>query len=326
MKQAVKKVFKTVLILLAVSQMGIGAAGAEKIRLYASGWSVNELLRGMKKLGQLDEFELIHDKFETCIYKLKKGEADIVAGMTLFEFIASQHESQDIVLIAVMDYSAGGDVMILRPEIRSASDLKGKIVGVQANCVSIQFLDLYLKKNGMSLNDIRIAHIPVENVAKAYASGTSLAGIAGGGAPLSDEAVGAGGRIVATSKDFPEKIIDGFAVNRKSLQKNREVYKIFLKKWFAAVRDPAVAEKSAEDLKIPPDEFKKWLETTYIYQDAASSLGMFPKAKEVTRELQEFFKTVPAGLPPAAARLFGKEPLNADSWFDDSLLRELLKE
>ncbi len=298
---------------------------AEKLNMCANDWPVNEFLRGMNKLGQLNDFNLQHEKFATCIYQLKKGQSDMMAGITLFEFIASQKESANTVLIAVMDYSAGGDVIVLRPEIKTAMELKGKTVGVQADCVSIHLLQLYLEKNSMSLNDVTIANIPGENLGKAYVSGKSLAGIVAW-SPASDEAVNAGGRIVASSKDFPEKIIDVFAVNRESLQKNRSVYKEFLKKWFAAVRDSAVLEKTAEDLKVPQDEFKKWLECAHIYRDAQASLQIFPKAKQVAEEIQDFFKTRPANIPAGAARLFGKEPQNMDTWFDDSLLQELVNE
>jgi NitT/TauT family transport system substrate-binding protein len=320
MKQSIIRI---ILILLVMSSAA--TAYAEKISLCANDWPVNEFIRGMNTLGQLNDFNLHHDKFATCIYQLKKGQTDMMAGITLFEFIASRQESANIVFIAVEDYSAGGDVVILRPEIRSASELKGKTIGVQADCVSIHLLHLYLEKNGMSLNDVKIADIPGENLGKAYISGKLLAGIVAW-SPSSDEAVSAGGKIVASSKDFPEKIIDGFAVNRESLKKNRAVYKEFLKKWFSAVRNPAVLEKSAEDLKVPSSEFKQWLEGAYVYQDVASSLQMFPKAKEVSKEIQDFFKTKPANMPAAAARLFGKEPQNMDSWFDDSLLKELVKE
>ncbi len=322
MKQSIMRMM---LILLMASWIAVGSAYAEKINLCAHDWPVNEFLRGMDKLGQLDEFNLKRDKFATCLYKLKKGQADMMVGLTLFEFIASQRESPNSVFIAVMDYSAGGDVIVLRPEIKSASELRGKTVGVQADSLSIHLLHLYLEKNGMSLNNIKIADIPVENLGKAYISGKSLAGIVAW-PPITDEAINAGGKIAASSKDFPEKIIDGFAVNRESLRKNRTVYKEFLKKWFAAVRNPAVLEKTAEDLKVPVSEFKQWLQGAYIYQDAASSLQMFPKAKEVTEEIQDFFKTRPASITGGAARLFGKEPLNSDSWFDDSLLKELVNE
>jgi len=302
-----------------------GMACAEKINLYVDDWPVNEMVRGMDKLGHLSNFNIHHEKYATCIYKLKKGQADMVSGLTLFEFIAAQHENANIVFIGIQSYSNGGDVIILRPEIKSVSELKGKTIGVQADCLSIHLLHLYLKKNGMSLNDVKIADIPGENLGKAYVSGKSLTGIVSW-PPSSDEAVSSGGRIAATSKDFPEKIINGFAVNRESLKKNRAVYKDFLKKWFAAVRNPAVLEKSAEDLNVPSSEFKQWLEGAYIYQDTASSLKMFPKAKGVTDEIQAFLKIKPANIPNSAARLFGKEPLNADSWFDDSLLKELVKE
>ncbi len=314
-----------IMVMAMTLMLTVGSASAQKLNLCAHDWPVNEFLRGMEKLGQLDEFNLNHDKFATCVYQFKKGPADMIAGISLFEFITSHHEAANSVFIAVGDYSAGGDVIILRPEIKSASELKGKTVGVQADCLSIHLLHLYLEKNGLSLNDINIANITVENLGKAYLTNKSLAGIVGW-PPSSDEAVAAGGRLVASSKDFPEKIIDGFAVNRESLQKNRAVYKEFLKKWFAAVRDPAVLEKSAEDLKVPVSEFKQWLEGAYIYQDVASSLQMFPKAKEVTEEIQDFFKTKPMSITGSAARLFGKEPLNADSWFDDSLLKELAEE
>jgi len=302
-----------------------GSASAQKLNLCANDWPVNEFLRGMEKLGQLNEFNVQHDKFATCVYKLKKGQTDMMSCITLFEFIACQQESANNVFIAVMDYSAGGDVIILRPEIKSASELKGKTVGVQADCLSIHLLHLYLEKNGMSLNDVKLANMTVENLGKAYINNKSLAGIVGW-PPSSDEAVSAGGKLAASSKDFPEKIIDGFAVNRESLQKNRAVYKEFLKKWFAAVRNPAVLEKSAEDLKVGVSEFKQWLEGAYIYQDAAASLQTFPKMKAVAEELQAFFKTKPASITGSAARLFGKEPLNTDSWFDDSLLKELAEE
>jgi len=302
----------------------IGAASAEKLSLCGTDWPTTELLRGMNSLGQLNEFKLYHEKLGTCVYQLKKGQADIIE-LPLFEFVASQQESASSVFIAVMDYSAGADVIVLRPEINSAAELKGKTIGIQTDSISLYLLHLYLKKNGMSLNDVNYADIPGESLGKAYTSGKSLAGIVSW-PPASDEVVNAGGRIVASSKDFPEKIIDVFAVNRESLQKNRAVYKEFLKKWFSAVRNPAVLEKTAEDLKVPAPEFRQWLEGAYICQDAASSLQMFPKAKEVVQEIQEFFKTRPANIPAAGARLFGKEPQNMDSWFDDSLLRELVKE
>ncbi len=302
----------------------VGAASAEKLNLCGADWPTTELLRGMNRLGQLDNFNLHHEKLETCVYQFKKGRVDMME-LTLFEFVSSQQEGANNVFVTVMDYSAGADVIVLRPEIKSASDLKGKTIGVQTDSISIYLLYLYLKKNGMSLNDVNYAHMPGENLGKAYASSKFLAGIVTW-PPASDQAVKAGGRIVASSKDFPGKIIDGFAVSRESLQKNRAVYKEFLKKWFPAVRNPAVLEKTAEDLNISPDEFKMWLESIHIYQDAASSLQMFPKAKEVSEELQEFFKTSPANMPPAAARLFGKKPQNMDTWFDDSLLQELVKE
>lgn len=313
-----------IMMFLGLTAMFSGTGYAEKISLYVDDFPINELVRGMEKLGQMNEFDVHHEKYATCVYKLKKGQADMVTGFSLFEFITSQHEGADIVIIGIQFYSKG-DVIVLRPEIKSASELKGKTIGVQADCLSVHLLDMYLKKNSMSLNDVKIADIPGENLGKAYVSAKSLSGIVSW-PPFSDEAVKAGGKIVASANDFPEKIMDGVVANRESLKKNRERYKDYLRKWFAAVRNPAVIEKTAEDLKVSQEEFKQWLECAYVYQDVESSLKMFPKAKQVAGEIQDFLKTEPSGIPRSSARLFGKEPLNMDSWFDDSLLKEIAKE
>jgi hypothetical protein len=303
--------------------MTVSAVNAEKLNVCESDWPPYQIVRGMGMLGQTDDFNLHRETLETCIFGIKKEKYDMTF-FTLFEFVTTQHESECAV-IAALDYSTGGDAIVLRDEIQSASELKGKNLGLQTDTLSLQLLYLYLTKNKMTLDDLKLVHIGVENVSKAFMTNPSLAGIVGW-SPFTDEAVRNGGKLVASSRDFPEKIIDVMAVRRNSLQKYRSVYKDFLKKWFVAVHDPAVLEKTAEYNKISAEEFKKLLECAHIYPDVASSLQAFPKMRDASQELQEFFKTKPPNIPHTAARLFGKPPLNSDSWFDDSLLKELARE
>jgi len=313
-----------IMMFLFVSACFFSTVHAEKLNMCESEWPSFEIPAGMGMLGQLNDFNIVHEKYETCLFGLKKGKYDITF-LTLFEFIGVQQESPNSVIIGAVDYSNGGDMIVLRPEITTASALKGRQIALQTDTLSLQLLNLYLVKNGLTLDDVKPVHIGVENISKAFLATRSLAGIVGWN-PLTHGAVAAGGTIAATSRDFPEKIIDVMAVSRSSLQKNRAVYRDFLKKWFAAIHNPAVLEKTAEHAKMPVNEFKKELENAYLYPDISASLQAFAKMKEAAREIQALFKTRPANIPGSAAHLFGKEPLNADSWFDDSLLKELVNE
>ena len=306
-----------------VLMLAVSAAHAQKQNLCHAGWPPWQFTRGMGMLGQLNDFNIYQETCETCMFGIKKGNYDMII-MTLFEFITARYES-DTVVIGATDYSIGGDAVVLRPDIQSGSELRGKAIGLQTDTFCLHLLYLYLKKNGLTLDDVILVHIGAENIGKAFATNKSLAGIVGW-MPFTDEAVRNGGKIATSSRDFPEKIITMMVVRRDSLQKHRHIYKDFLKKWFAAVQNPAVLEKVAEYNKMPAEEFKKSLECAYMYPDVSSDLQAFPKMREVAQELQDFFKTRPANLPGAVARLFGREPLNTDSWFDDSLLKELVKE
>ncbi len=308
------------MIFLALTAWGSSPADAQKQNLCHAGWPPWQFARGMAMLGQLNDFNIHRETSETCMFGLKKGKYDIGI-MTLFEFITARYDS-DTVVIGVTDYSVGGDAVVLRSEIQSGAELRGKAVGLQTDTFCLYLLYLYLKKNGLTLDEIRPVHIGAENIGKAFVANRTLAGVVGW-MPFIDEALANGGKLAASSRDFPEKIITMMTVRQAALQKHRGVYKDFLKKWFAAVYDPAVLEKVAEYNKKSAAEFKKSLECAYMYPDVPSALQAFPKMRETAQELQEFFKTEPANLPAAAARFFGKEPQKTDSWFDDSLLKEI---
>jgi len=304
----------------------VGSASAQKINMCENDWPVFQIPKGMQMLGMLNDFNIVHEKYEACLFGAKTGRYDIVF-FSLFEFMGMVHDSANTVVIGVLDHTEGADMIVLRPEITSASQLKGKSVALQTDTLSLQLLYYYLTKNNMTLEDVKLVHIPVENLSKAFLATNSLAGIVGWN-PLTDEAVAGGGVIAASSRDFPDKMMsDLIVVNRDSLKKNRAVYKDFLKKWFPAISNPAVLEKTAEYAKMSVDELKKQLAGVPLYYDAPSMLQARNKIKkETVPELQALFKTKPANIPGAAARFFGKEPLNADPWFDDSLLLELVSE
>lgn len=319
-----KQSLKVMMSIFVIFFLMLGAAAgsfAAELRMAGSDWPVWETVRGMSELNKLNGFSYTYEKYGTCIDGFAVGKYDITF-MTIYDFIATQRDNPNGVIIAATDYSAGGDGVVLRSEFSSASQLKGKKLGLQTDAISLYVANLYLKKNGLSLNDVKLSSVKGEFVSKAFAKNKSLAGIVGWN-PNLDGAIDAGGKLVATSADFPENVFDVVVVNKKSLKNNRAAYLHFLKEMFAAANDPAVSAKIAALLEVPESEFKSWLGDAHIYKDAASSLNSFARMKVVAKEVQSFYSTKPTSVKGKAAKLFGNKSLDIDSLFDDSLLNEI---
>lgn len=299
------------------------AAKAEELRIAGSDWPVWETARAMDKLNQLEGFDYSFEKYSTCINGFSEGTYDLTF-MTLYDFIATQRTTGNGVIIAATDYSAGGDGVVLRNAITSPSRLRGQVLGLQANSISLYMAHLYLSKAGMSLNDIKVSNVKGEHVSKAFIANKKLAGIVGWN-PNLDAAIGAGGHRVVTSADFPENVFDVVVVKRESLRKHRGVYSKFLKKWFAAVGSPPVVSTMASVLGISESEFSGYLDDAHLYRNAGSSLESFARMRDVAAEIQSFYSVKPTSVEGAAAAVFGSQPLDIDALFDGSLLVELSK-
>jgi hypothetical protein len=323
MKNYKSKILLTAVFTIAVFIGSISHVLAGGIKMAGSDWPVWQLAVGMNEQGSLSQFDFSYEKYAVTIDGFEKGKFDVTF-MTVYDFIATQRDNPNGVIIAVQDYSNGGDGIVLHPEFASpVSAIKGQTIGLPTDAISLYLVHMYLAKNGMSLNDIKLTNIPGEFVGKAYSSNKSLAGIAGWN-PNLDAAVAAGGKKVATSADFARNIFDCVVVNKDSLQKNRAVYAQFLKDWFKAVNDPSVIAAAAKKLGFSSDDLKSWLGDAHVYLDAKSSLGEFERLKTVANEMQTFYSVKPASITGASADLFGNKPLNINGLFDDSLLKEIV--
>ena len=72
----------------------------------------------------------------------------------------------------LLDKSNGGDGIAVRKDINSMRDLKGKSIGVDAPGTSPFFVLAYLlKKNGMTMNDIKRVSLSPQAAANAFLAG-----------------------------------------------------------------------------------------------------------------------------------------------------------
>ena len=80
-----------------------------------------------------------------------------------------------ITQIFLMDKSTGADGLVVRDGIKSFADLKGKTIAVDATGTTPYFmLASMLKKNGMSLKDVKLSTLSPQAAAQAFANAGAI--------------------------------------------------------------------------------------------------------------------------------------------------------
>jgi hypothetical protein len=322
---------KPVLFLICIIGSGISGpsfAQKDKINMFCSDWPVWETARSMNSLGELSsEFKFLYRDYSTNVDRFKDGVADITF-LTLYDFIYTQLDKQDGVVIAITDYSSGGDKIFVRNDINAPPDLKGQLWVLQSNSISAWLAFIFLRKYGLSLGDIKIRHTKGENVGTEFVNNSSATAAVGWN-PNFNMVPTSIGKVMATSADFPQNIFDVIVVKRKSLEQNREIYKAFIDAWFRAVNDQKIIEQTSRNLGISITEYQGFLLNAYIYKTKTASLQIFPVAKKVSKDIVNFFNQDPprsiATARGATQEMFKKDrQMDIEKFFDDSLLKTWL--
>lgn len=181
------------------------------------------------------------------------------------------------VIIGVIDKSVGGDGVIADGAIASVADLKGKTVAVEPNIPARLLLQLALKKEGMTLADLKIKDIATADTVAVFAD-SSIAAI-GSYEPFMSQALTAHtarkGKMLLSSKDS-DIIVDVITARQDDLKANPAKYANFLKGIYKAVA--FYKEKPAEFIKLAAPhynlseaEVKDILDTSLTYTDLAEA-------------------------------------------------------
>jgi NitT/TauT family transport system substrate-binding protein len=180
-----------------------------------------------------------------------------------------------------LDKSYGADGMVVRPGIAKIADLKGKTVAASAPGTSPYFgLAWMLKKNGLSVKDVKVLTLEPQAVANAMIAGTSDfdAGMTYEPYLSAVRAKPQAGMIIATSLDYP-MVMDTFGCAPKFLKDNPKAAKALADGYFDALemikKDPTKSnEIMGADVKQSGEAFEasqKYLR----WQDRAANQKFF---------------------------------------------------
>lgn len=250
----------TILLMLSLMLAPLLADATHPIRLGTNVWPGYEPLylaaereAWRERLG----VRLVEYPSATEVIRAFRNRALEAAALTLDEVLTLREAQIPLKVIAVLDVSAGGDVILAKPEIERFSDLRGRRVGVESSALGAFFLTRALEINGITLDEIEIVHLDVSAHLGAYNADRVDAVVTF--EPVRTKLLNEGARELFSSRDIPGEVVDVLVVHAEVLDAHPDRLRALLAGWFRALdylRDEPMAAASftARRLKITPEE------------------------------------------------------------------------
>ena len=292
MNQAFGRLASIVAVGACAATMASGAMAQEtRIALGMSGWTgfapltLADKAGIFKKNGLAVDLKMIPQKDR---HLALASNAIQCAATTVETHVAWNANGVPIVQIFQMDKSYGADGIVVRNEINSFADLKGKTVAVSAPGTSPYFaLAWMLNKNGMTMKDIKIATMEPGPAAQAFVSGQNDAAETYEPYLSTVRENPASGKILATTLDYP-MVMDTVGCSPKWLKDNPKAAQALTDSYFEALEmikaDPKKSyEIMGAAVKQSGEQFEK--SAGYLrWQDREANRKFF------AGELTEFMK------------------------------------
>ena len=251
--------------LIVAMGLACAAQAQEKVVLGMSGWTgfqplkLAELAGIFKKNGVDIEIRFIAPVQRSSA--LASGALN-AAATTVDQHIVWDSAGIPTVQVALIDKSNGGDGLVVRNNIGSIKELKGKSVNVDGPGTVQHFMLSYiLEKNGLSIQDVIRVTMGAQPAAQAFVAGQSEAAVTYEPYLSTVRARPDAGKILVTSKEYPV-VVDVLVFRRDFIQKNPKVVKATVDSFFEALdmikREPAKAyEMMGSTVKQPGEAFAK---------------------------------------------------------------------
>ncbi|MBX3603712.1 MAG: ABC transporter substrate-binding protein [Piscinibacter sp.] len=274
------------LAILAASILACSAAAAQDtpVAIGMSGWTGFAPLTLAKEAGLFKKngLEVSIKKIPQKDRHLAIASGDIQCAATTVEtWVVWNANGVATTQIFQLDKSYGADGMVVKPGVAKIADLKGKTVAASAPGTAPYFtLAWMLKKNGLSLKDVKIVNLEPQAAANAMIAGSSDIDAAMTYEPYlgAVRAKPEAGKIIATTLDYP-MVMDTFGCTPKFLKENPKAAKALADSYFAALEmikaDPKKSfEIMGADVKQSGEAFEK--SQAYLrWQDKAANQKFF---------------------------------------------------
>jgi NitT/TauT family transport system substrate-binding protein len=274
----------TVLAALGLALGGGGARAAEAIPVGVgiSGWTGFAPLTLAEQAGIFERngLDVTIKKIPQKDRHLAIASGDIACAATTVEtWIVWNANGVPTRQIFQLDKSYGADGMVVRNEIASIGDLKGRTVAASAPGTAPYFtLAWFLAKNGLSVRDVTVVNLEPAAAAQAFIAGQNDAAMTYEPYLSAVREKPEAGRIIATTLDYP-MIMDTFGCTPAFLDANPQAAKALAESYFQALemiaREPQRAyEIMGADVRQTGEQFAK--SASYLrWQDREANKRFF---------------------------------------------------
>lgn len=236
------------------------APKAQPITIGLQAWPGYEPAPLSRALGWLDakQVKLVENGSSTdSLKQLEQGKID-GAYLTLDEVLRSREKGIPLAVLLVCDISAGADMLLARPEIKTLSDIKGRRVGVEKDTLGALMLHEVLQAAGLKPEDIQPVWLKNDQQADAWKQGTIDAVITY--EPAASHIMTMEAKKLLDSRQIPETILDVLAVRATVLddahdEALRHLVASHLRALHYINTSPEdAAYRMAPRLKLPPEQ------------------------------------------------------------------------
>lgn len=185
------------------------------------------------------------------------------AQLTLDEMVSARAEGLALTLLAVLDVSAGADVIMARASIRRPEDLRGRRIGVEQGATGAVLLGAMLHAHGLRVDEVIKLPVSLNSSADVFERDHLDAVVTA--EPWATQLAERGAHRLYDSSDTPGLIIDVLAARPAVLQQRPESARALVNALFRArehhLRAPAVTVPlMAPRLQVTPAEVAKVFE------------------------------------------------------------------
>ena len=276
------KSFLAVAAVIGATAIAAPASAQTKVAIGISGWTGFAPLTLAKEAGIFAKngLDVTIKKIPQASRHLAIASGDVQCAATTVEtWIVWNASGVATTQLFQLDKSYGADGLVVRKDIASIKDLKGKTVAASAPGTSPYFLVAwFLKKNGLSVKDVTIVNLEPGPAAQAFIAGNNDAAATYEPYLSAVRDKPEAGKIIATTLDYP-MVMDTFGCTPKFIAENEAAVKALTKSYFDALAmiksDQAKAyEIMGADVKQTAEQFGN--SAKYLrWQDEAANKTFF---------------------------------------------------
>ena len=207
-----------------------------------------------------------------AVRHLRNGLLD-AAGLTLDEALRLVDSGFGVRIVALLDTSAGADVVMAAPRVTDLQKLRGERIAVEDATVGTLMLERLLRKANLRQDDVTAVRMDATQHLTALLSDRVAAAVSY--APLSGPIQALGYRPIFDSREIPNQIVDVLVVRNDVLEERPDAVDALMGVWAAGLHvmqlDPQGAAASmAPGAELTPAQYQSVQQGLRFYSPAES--------------------------------------------------------